>query len=166
MGKGKGLNLASMGDLLTSIGALEDVHVGKSVGLGAGLPEIKKIFSGDTITIENPTSKVNFLVDEYSEVLSQVQLRWQMGIGRYLLSKVEGAMQKNGILEVDHVEGKAGNFVFINGHAVGLSSKLTDFEELAVRMPVYQEVLTSLTAKIPRPIPAQPKEQIYVPSPI
>merc|ERR1711988_133834 len=141
---------------------------GKSVGLGAGLPEIQKIFSGDTVNIENPTSKVNFLVDEYSEVLSAVQLRWQMGIGRYLLAKVEGAMQKKGILEVDKVDGKAGNFVFINGHAVGLSSKLSDFEELAVRMTTYQDVLSKLTAKIPTPKPIGPptKEAVFmVPSP-
>merc|ERR1719353_1810144 len=84
--KGKGRNLASMGDLLKSIGELEDVHVGKCAGLGAGLTEIKSIFTGDKIAIKNPKSKVNFLVDEYSRVLSEVQLRWQMGIGRYLLA--------------------------------------------------------------------------------
>jgi len=69
-----------------------------------------------------------------------------MGLGKYLLGKVEKNMQKKGVLEVDHIEGKDGNFVFINAAAVGLSSKLSDFETLAVKMVKYQHTLAHLTA--------------------
>merc|ERR1712124_244304 len=46
------------------------------------------------------------------------------GLGKYLISKLEIAMGKAGALEVDKITGKAGNFVFMNAHSVGLSSKL------------------------------------------
>jgi len=57
-------------------------------------------------------------------------------------------MQKTGALEVDKVAEKAGNYVFINAHAVGLSSKLSDFEGLAVAMSHYEKTLASLTGTL------------------
>jgi len=145
--KGKGRNLASIGDLLTEIANHADVKIGKSYGVGAGATELPLVFSGKKITIKNPVNKINFLVNEFVSLLTDVQGRWQMGIGKYLLAKVEEHMMGKGVLEVDKVDGKSGNYVFINGHSVGLSSKLSDFEQLAVRMPVYQTALTKLTAK-------------------
>merc|ERR1711924_396336 len=62
--------------------------------------------------------------------------------------QVEGNMQKSGILEVDRIGGKAGNWVFVNAHSVGLSSKLSDFEGLSVRMTHYQKTLAKLTGKL------------------
>merc|ERR1719199_1292616 len=44
---------------------------------------------------------------------------------------------------------KADDSVFINAHAVGLSSKLSDFETLAVRMTHYEKMLSTMTAKLP-----------------
>merc|ERR1712146_315405 len=117
--KGKGRGLGSIGDLLKSV--------------GAGATKIPMIFSAKHITVKNPVTKINWLVDEYIKLLAEVQQRWPIGLGSYLLSKVEANMQKRGILEVDRVAGKAGNFVFVNAHSVGLSSKLSDFEGLAVR---------------------------------
>jgi len=151
--KGKGRNLGSIGDMLETISNLEKVHVGKSEGVGAGARTLPKIFSGDKIAISNPVNKINFLVDEAMQTFDQVSNRWTMGLGKYLLGKVEKNMQKKGILEVDHIESKAGNYVFINAAAVGLSSKLSDFEQLAVKMVDYQHVLSHLTAK------AQQKKQ-------
>merc|ERR1712146_442813 len=55
------------------------------------------------------------------------------------------AMQNEGVLEVDKITGKAGNFVFMNAHSVGLSSKLSDFEGLAVSMRLYEQTLAGLT---------------------
>ena len=49
---------------------------------------------------------------------------------------------------MDKVEGKSGNFVFLNGHSVGLSNKLNDFESLAVRMNKYEAGLAKLTASL------------------
>merc|ERR1711934_693166 len=105
LAKGKGRNLASIGDLLQSV-AVEDVKVQPEEGEGFGSAEIP------------------------------------------LLSKLEIAMQKTGALEVDKVAEKAGNYVFINAHAVGLSSKLSDFEGLAVAMSHYEKTLASLTGTL------------------
>jgi len=93
-------------------------------------------------------NKINWLVDEYVKLLAEVQQRWPMGLGKYLLTKVEANMQKRGVLEVDRVAGKSGNYVFINAHSVGLSSKLSDFEGLAVRMSHYQKTLAKMTGKL------------------
>merc|ERR1712070_674368 len=144
--KGKGRNLASIGDLLQSVSGVGSL-VKKSPGVGGGVKSIPAPFGGKPLKLKTQVSKINFLVDEFMRVFSGVQTRWQMGLGKYLLDRVERNMQEKGVLEVDHVEGKSGNFVFINGHSVGLSSRLPDFEELAVRMDAYQQILSGLTAK-------------------
>merc|ERR1711959_315963 len=81
-------------------------------------------------------------------VSSQVRSHWPMGLGRYLLMKFEETMLAKGVLQVDKISSKAGNFVFVNGRTVGLSNKLNDFEGLAVRMVKYEAVLAKLTAKL------------------
>merc|ERR1711881_181904 len=128
--KGKGRGLGSIGDLLKTVGSRVNVKVGKDEGVGAGATKIPLVFSAKTITVKNPVTKINWLVDEYIKLLSEVQQR--------------------GILEVDRVAGKAGNFVFVNAHSVGLSSKLSDFEGLAVRMTRYQSTLAKMTGKMAR----------------
>merc|ERR1712046_504688 len=105
LAKGKGRNLASIGDLLQSV-AVENHHVAPAEGEGFGSAELPLLF------------------------------------------KLEIAMQKTGALEVDKIAEKAGNYVFINAHAVGLSSKLSDFESLAVAMPNYEKTLASLTGTL------------------
>jgi hypothetical protein len=146
--KGKGKNLASIGDLLQSAALLASVKPGKEEGVGAGASSIPLIFSAKNVKISNPVNKINFLVDEYISLLGQVQSRWPMGLGKYLLSKVEINMQGKGILEVDRITGKPGNWVFINGHSVGLSSRLSTFESLATRMSTYTSVLGKMTGKL------------------
>merc|ERR1711977_78892 len=146
--KGKGRGLGSIGDLLKTVGSRANVKVGKAEGVGAGASSIPLIFSSKYVKVSNPVNKINWLVDEYIKLLAEVQQRWPMGLGKYLLSKVEGNMQKAGVLEVDRISGKAGNFVFINAHSVGLSSKLSDFEKLAVRMTHYQSTLAKMTGKL------------------
>merc|ERR1711959_859138 len=148
--KGKGRGLGSIGDLLKTVGSRVNVKVGKDEGVGAGATKIPMVFSAKTITVKNPVTKIDWLVDEYIKLLSEVQQRWPIGLGKYLLTKVEANMQKRGILEVDRVAGKAGNFVFVNAHSVGLSSKLSDFEGLAVRMTRYQTTLAKMTGKMAR----------------
>merc|ERR1712031_82206 len=76
------------------------------------------------------------------------QAAWPMGLGKYLIGKLELAMAGTGALEGDKIADRAGNFVFLNGHAVGLSSKLGAFEDLAVRMDDYEETLSKLTGKM------------------
>merc|ERR1712022_73733 len=121
LAKGKGRNLASIGDLLQSV-AVENHHVAPAEGEGFGSAELPLLFSGKEVKVDNSISKINGLVNEYIETMGMVKERWPMGIGKYLLSKLEIAMQKTGALEVDKIAEKAGNYVFINAHAVGLSS--------------------------------------------
>merc|ERR1712023_275519 len=71
-----------------------------------------------------------------------------MGLGKYLLDKLEASMTGKGVLQVDKVENKAGNYVFINGRSVGLSNKMGLFAELAARMTTYESVHPKMTAKI------------------
>merc|ERR1712157_545224 len=81
-------------------------------------------------------------------VLKQVRERFPMGLGNYLMAKLETSMQGTGALEVDKIAEKSGNYVFVNGHAVGLSSKLSDFATLAVHMTNYEKALARLTGKL------------------
>merc|ERR1711988_1291462 len=147
LAKGKGRNLASIGDLLQTV-AVENVKVTPAQGEGFGAAELPLLFSGEEVKVDNSVSKINGLVNEYIKTMGQVKARWPMGLGKYLLSKLEIAMQKTGALEVDKITEKAGNYVFINAHAVGLSSKLSDFEGLAVAMTHYEKTLASLTGTL------------------
>merc|ERR1712072_1680886 len=131
--KGKGKNLSSLGDVLSTVGGLSSVKVKKAEGVGAGASTIPAIFTSRKIKVSNSVNKINGLVNEYTGVANAVRARWPMGLGKYLLLKMEESMLGKGVLQVDKVSNHAGNFVFLNGRAVGLSNKLNDFESLAVR---------------------------------
>merc|ERR1711871_1430546 len=146
--KGKGRNLSSVGDLLQTVAGLSDVKTAPAEGMGFGGAPLPMIFSGKTVKVDGAVSKINGLVDEYIATLGQVKERWPLGLGKYLLAKLEIAMAKAGALEVDKIEGKSGNYVFMNAHAVGLSSKLSDFEGLAVRMAGYESTLAKMTGHL------------------
>jgi hypothetical protein len=146
--KGKGRNLSSVGDLLQTVAGLSDVKTKPAEGMGFGGDTLPMIFSGKTVKVDGAVSKINGLVDEYIATLGQVKERWPLGLGKYLLAKLEIAMSKAGALEVDKIEGKSGNYVFMNAHAVGLSSKLSDFEGLAVRMAGYESTLAKMTGHL------------------
>merc|ERR1711998_82639 len=160
--KGEGRAMSSIGDLLETIGALGAVHAPAKEGLGMGGTELPTIFSGDTVKVSNAVAAINGLVNEYTESCVQVRERWPMGLGKYLLDKLESAMMDKGVLQVDKVEGKSGNYVFINGRSVGLSNKMSDFSTLAAHMTTYESVLAKLTSKITAPTkPAK----FYAPAP-
>merc|ERR1712225_105696 len=150
--KGKnGRNLSSVGDLLQTVAALGAVRPPKAEGLGMGGDEIPTIFTGKTIKVGRAVAAINGLVNEYASSCAQVRARWPMGLGKYLLDKLEESMLAKGVLQVDKVPGKAGNFVYMNGRSVGLSNKLNDFAKLAARMSIYESVLAKLTAKLSVP---------------
>merc|ERR1719305_1097982 len=167
VGKGKGRNLSSLGDLLTNVAGMSKVTPTKQEGLSP-TDQLPAIFTAKQIKVDAAVSKINGLVNEYVEVVNGVRMRWPMGLGKYLLFKLERSMSKKGVLQVDKVEQKAGNWVYISGHAVGLSSKLKDFEGLAVRMAHYESTLAKLTAalsgKTEKLIAAQ-KKPYFVPAP-
>merc|ERR1712070_861536 len=145
---GKGRALSSIGDLLVTVGSMGAVHAKPAEGLGMGGSVLPTIFSGQTIKVSNAVAAINGLVNEYTSSCVQVRARWPMGLGKYLLDKLEVAMLAKGVLQVDKVQDKAGNFVYINGHTVGLSNRLSDFSKLACRMSQYEGVLAKLTARI------------------
>merc|ERR1711998_181150 len=152
--KGKGRGPSSIGDLLAVIGSMCAVHAPDHHGLGMGGSELPTIFSGETIPVSGAVGAINGLCDEFTVALNDVHNRWPMGLGKYLMDKLEIAMLDKGVLQVDKVEGKSGNYVFINGRSVGLSNKLSDFSDLAAKMTTYESVLAKLTAKIVPPAPA------------
>jgi len=165
VGKGKGKNLSSLGDLLVNIAAVSSVPVKKEEGLS---PEdhIGGLFVNDQIAVDNSLTKVNGLVNEFAHITFGVRERWNVGLGKYLLLKLEASMSEKGVLQVDKIDSKSGNWVFINGHAVGLSNKLNDFESLAVRMGHYEASLAKLTASLSGKKKAAVKPKIhYVPGP-
>merc|ERR1711959_171513 len=145
---GKGRGLSSIGDLLQTVAAISAVKAPKAEGAGMGASELRTIFSGKEIKVPNAVAKINGLVNEFTTSAKQVRERWPMGLGKYLLDKLEESMMGKGVLQVDKVEGKPGNFVFLNGHSVGLSNKLSDFSALAARMTTYESVLAKLTSKL------------------
>jgi hypothetical protein len=163
--KGKGKNLSSLGDLLVNVAALSSVKAKKAEGIGAGSSTLPAVFTNKKIKVANVVSKINGLVNEYAQVCNGVRMRWPMGLGKYLLLKAESSMLSKGVLQVDKVSNHAGNWVFINGRAVGLSNKLNDFESIAVRMGHYEATLAKLTAslsgkgmKIKKPFRVTPPE--------
>merc|ERR1711988_721893 len=107
--KGKGRNLSSVGDLLNSIAAVSGTRTKPAQGPGFGGDSIPLAFSGAAVKVDNAVSKINGLVNEYIDEISQVKSRWRLGLGSYLIAKLEIAMGKAGALEVDKIEGKAGN---------------------------------------------------------
>merc|ERR1712072_476969 len=161
-GKGKGRNLSSVGDLLQTIGALGAVKAPKAQGLGMGGSSIRSIFTGKKIKVGNAVAAVNGLVNEYANSCKLVRARWPLGLGKYLMDKLEVSMLRKGVLQVDKVTGKAGNYVYVNGHSVGLSNKLNDFASLAARMTTYESVLASITAEVTAPPPAAQEAEFVV----
>jgi len=163
--KGKGRNLSSLGDLLSSVALLAPVKTGKAEGIGAGGKSVPPIFGGKRVKTTGAVTKINGLVNEYITTVTAVRRRWPMGIGKYLLMKAEMAMQNKGVLQVDRVSGKAGNWVFINARSVGLSNKVSDFETLGVRLPHYEAALAKLTAKVAHKVKKKKKRIAYVKPP-
>jgi len=122
------------------------------------------VFSGGSVKVDNSINKINGLVNEFVTVSNSCRQRWPMGLGKYLLLKLEASMSEKGVLQVDKIEGHSGNWVFINGHAVGLSNKMNDFESLSVRMSHYEATLAKLTASLTGK-GSKPKAPVYAKPP-
>jgi len=145
--KGKGKNLSSLGDLLLSIADLSDVKPQPASGLSP-TDELPSLFSSDKIKVSNKVTKINGMVNEFVQVTNSCRQRWPMGLGKYLIGKLEESMSAKGVLQVDKIGSSAGNMVFVNGHTVGLSNKLSDFESVAVSMGAYEKTLAKVTAEL------------------
>merc|ERR1711959_124152 len=132
--KGKGRNLSSIGDLLQTLAQTSMTKAKPSQGEGFGLKKIRQPFSNKKVSIDNSVTKINGLVNEYMSAL-----------------------------EMDKVSGRAGNYVFINGRACGLSSRLSDFESLAVPMTLFEQTLAKLTERNSFGMKAPPKISVKPP---
>merc|ERR1712054_114767 len=164
--KGKTKGLSSVGDLLSPLAETAgEAPPAATEGEGFGAEVIPSVFSGKEVKVDGSVSKISGLVNEYVGIVGQVKDRWPMGLGKYLIGKLEIAMQNEGVLEVDKITGKAGNFVFMNAHSVGLSSKLSDFEGLAVSMRLYEQTLAGLTGTLSDKAHAGQKAKVFVPPP-
>jgi len=148
--KNNGRGLFSLGDLLTTVAAMSVVHTTAAEGMGMGGDKVMPIFGGDNLKVSSKLSKTNGLVDEWSEAMQMVRTRWPYGIGHYLLSKVQYAMQNEGMLTVGSVADKDGQYVYVNGHAIGLSNKLDTLTSLAASAKDYQGMLKKLTTDLPK----------------
>merc|ERR1711968_273253 len=83
--KGKGKNLSSLGDPL---------------------------FSTEKVKVSNKVTKINGMVNEFVQVTNACRQRWPMGLGKYLIGKLEESMSDKGVLQVDKIGASAGNMVF------------------------------------------------------
>merc|ERR1711959_704250 len=144
-----GRNLSSIGDLLRTVALNGAVKAPKAMGLGMGGTTLRSVFGSGKIKAKNSVAAVHGLVNEYTKACKTVRANWPMGLGKYLMDRLETSMLSKGVLQVDKISGKTGHYVYINGRSVGLSNKLNDFASLAARMSVYENVLAKLTSKLP-----------------
>jgi len=154
---GKGLALSSVGFLVQSISGLSAIKPKPAKGVGMGGKSLKAVFSGKPVTIKNAIATINGVVNEYTSQIKLAREQYPMGLGKYLLDKLDASMQDKGVLEVGSVKQAAGNHVYINGRAVGLSNKLNDFNKLAAKMVDYEDVLAKMAAKVVKPPTAMVK---------
>merc|ERR1712072_897162 len=94
-----GKNLSSLGELMTAVAGMSSVKARKAEGIGSGASTIPAIFSAKNVKVSNVFSKINGLVNEYSGVLARVRRVWPMGLGKYLLMKLEESMLAKGVLQ-------------------------------------------------------------------
>merc|ERR1711871_150043 len=130
--KGQGKGLGSMGDLLQAVAIAADIKTDPALGISAGAGEIMPAFGGSIVPDVSDVSKVNGLADEYFKVKQTVDGAYPYGLGKYLLGKFSEAMAKGGVLTVGKKGDNAGQWVMINSEAVGLSSSMEAFEDIAI----------------------------------
>jgi len=166
--KSKSVNaLVSIGDFCMSVAKLASVAPRQAYGIGLGRHKVMPLFGSKKFTVAASLKKVNGLVNEYMRVVTQVRNRWGMGIGKYLLKKLQNSIQGKGCLEISRVGvARRNHKVFINSRAVGLSNKVADFKRLAVTMVTYEKTLAMLTTmlakravkKVSKPFQVRPPE--------
>merc|ERR1711968_243376 len=163
--KGQGKGLGSMGDLLQAVAIAADIKTEPALGISAGAGEIMPAFGGSIVPDVSDVSKVNGLADEYFKVKQTVDGAYPYGLGKYLLGKFSEAMAKGGVLTVGKKGDNAGQWVMINSEAVGLSSSMEAFEDIAIRVHHYQDFLAKMSADVPEISPATGKQKPYFVAP-
>merc|ERR1711918_227587 len=116
--------LSSVGDFLQTVAFSAVIRTKAAEGVGAGATKLNPVFGGGIIPAVKELSKVNGRVDE--------------------------SMQKKGVLTVGKKSGASGQFVYVSGHALGLSSQVSAFTGLGSRLAAYLGYLSKLTSKLPK----------------
>jgi hypothetical protein len=148
-GKG-GHSLSSIGDFLAQVAFISKLRTKKTRGPANGAKSTVAPFSGKKIKALNSVNKINGLVAEYTKIYSVVQMRYTMGLGKYLLGKLAVSMQKKGILKVYKKAGQAGRHVCVDGKTLGLSSQVGALGGLSVKLSDYTNTLARMSAKLPK----------------
>jgi len=149
-------HLSAIGDFLYSVSEGAAIKTKPAEGVAAGAGALVATFSGDIVPEVPEINKVNGLVDEYMEIFTSCQMRWPYGLGKYLLEKLSVAMTKDGVLTVGAKEGKSGQWVYLSGKAIGLSSKMDYLASIGARVHHYQDALAKLSAKLPKKAVVKP----------
>jgi len=148
--------LSAIGDFLYSVSEGSSIKTKPAEGVAAGAGALTATFSGDIVPEVSEINKVNGLVDEYMSIFTSCQMRWPYGLGKYLLAKLSHAMTKDGVLTVGAKEGKSGQWVYLSGKAIGLSSKMDYLASIGARVHHYQDALAKLSAKLPKKAVVKP----------
>jgi hypothetical protein len=142
-------NLMSIGDFLQTVAIASKSKTDVAYGIGAGLGSIAPAFGGSPIKESAAKTKTDGLVNEYTLLFTQVRMRWGMGLGKYLLAKLNESMAGKGVLTVGKKFDAEGQFVYVSGNKLGLSNKLSDLQSIAAPLVAYQAYLSKLTSKLP-----------------
>lgn len=142
-------NLLSIGDFMQSVAMVAKNKVKAQEGVSAGAGAMKTPFEGGLVKDVKGMNDINGLTNEFMQVYNGVRARWPHGLGKYLLVKLADSMAKGGILEVGKARGHEGQWVYINGKALGLSNKVGEFAKVGARINHYQRFLLTLSKHLP-----------------
>jgi len=142
-------NLLSIGDFMQSVAMVAKNKVKAQEGVSAGAGSMKTPFEGGLVMDVKGMNDINGLTNEFMQVYNGVRARWPHGLGKYLLVKLADSMAKGGILEVGKARGHEGQWVYINGKALGLSNKVGEFAKVGARINHYQRFLLTLSKHLP-----------------
>lgn len=95
-----------------------------------GASGIHPPFSGAPVNNTKPDAGSEALTNEYTAVVADVRTRWRHGIGKYVLRKLEAAMQDDGMLMT--TRDVQGTKISINANAIGLTGQMKELQQLAV----------------------------------
>merc|ERR1711998_198779 len=143
-------SLMSIGDFLQTVAIAAKSKTAAAYGVAAGMGHLEPAFGGKPIKMDSGKTKTDGLVNEYTALLTEVQMRWGIGLGKYLLAKLEQAMEKDGIIMIGKKRNVPGQFAMVNGHKLGLTNRLSGLETIAAPILDFQQYLGKLTSKLPK----------------
>merc|ERR1711924_483509 len=80
---------SSIGDLLRTVALNGAVKAPKAMGLGMGGTTLRSVFGTGKVKVKNSVAAVHGLVNEYTKACKTVRANWPMGLGKYLMDRLE-----------------------------------------------------------------------------